>query len=386
MVQPACREVAVAATSRWWAVTIACRQRLIDLVAGLLGGALATHSAGAAQLPEDRADAMVHLYDGGGVRASGPALLVRKSLADKVSLSASYYVDAVSNASIDVVTTASPFKETRTEYAVGVDYAYRDALMSLSLSQSKEPDYKADAVNVDLAQDVFSGMTTVSLGFTRGGDDVLRHNDPTFSASATHWRYRLGATQVLTPRWLASVNTEMVADDGFLGSPYRSALVFGAPVPERVPTTRTSRAVQFRVVGDLGSRDAVRAEYRYFWDTWDIRAHTGELGYSRYLGADLLAEGTLRYYSQQKALFYSDNATTETTYVTRNRQLGTFTSAGIGAKLSYTARQVPGRYEIKFHTAYQLLRFKYSDFTDIRTGQPYSFDANVLEVFFTATF
>ena len=54
-----------------------------------------------------------HLYRGGGVTADGPALLVRKSIADKVSLSGSYYVDAVSNASIDVVTTASPFKETR---------------------------------------------------------------------------------------------------------------------------------------------------------------------------------------------------------------------------------------------------------------------------------
>jgi hypothetical protein len=178
----------------------------------------------------------------------------------------------------------------------------------------------------------------------------------------------------------------MVADDGYLGSPYRAARVFGAAVPERLPTTRTSRAVQFRVVGDLGSRDAVRADYRYFWDTWDIRAHTAELGYSRYLGADLLADGHLRFNSQRKALFYSDNFASETTYITRNRQLGTFTSAGVGAKLSYTAKQVPGRYVIKFNTEYQLLRFRYSDFTDIRTGKAYSFDANVLEVFLSATF
>ena len=29
----------------------------------------------------------------------------------------------VSNASIDVVTTASPYKETRNEYGLGADYA-----------------------------------------------------------------------------------------------------------------------------------------------------------------------------------------------------------------------------------------------------------------------
>jgi len=376
----------VAATDRLARFAVRFRQRLIDLATGLLGSALATHPAGAAQLPEDRADAMVHVYDGGGVRASGPALLVRKSLADKVSLSASYYVDMVSNASIDVVTTASPFRERRTETGVGVDYAYRDALMNLSLTSSKEPDYTAEAVNLDLSQDVFGGMTTVSLGFTRAADKVLRHNDPTFSERATHWRYRLGATQVLTPRWLASANAEVISDDGYLGSPYRAARVFGASVPERLPTTRTSRALKFRVVGDLGARDAMRAEYRYYWDTWDVRAHTGELGYSRYLGSDLLADGYLRFNSQKKALFYSDNFASETTYISRNRQLGTFTSAAVGFKASYIARRVPGRYEIKFNTAYELLRFKYSDFTDIRTGKPYSFDANVLELFLSATF
>ena len=65
-----------------------------------------------AALPEDVAEGMVHLFNGGGVTASGPALLVRKSIADTVSLTGTLYVDMVSNASIDVVTTASPFRET----------------------------------------------------------------------------------------------------------------------------------------------------------------------------------------------------------------------------------------------------------------------------------
>ncbi len=80
---------------------------------------------------------MFHVYDGGGVRATGPALLVRKSLADRVSLSASYYIDAVSNASIDVVTTASPFKEKRTAYDLGADYVVRDTTLSLGVSKQQ---------------------------------------------------------------------------------------------------------------------------------------------------------------------------------------------------------------------------------------------------------
>ncbi|HEX6706439.1 MAG TPA: DUF3570 domain-containing protein [Albitalea sp.] len=359
---------------------------LLRGLAGLLGGLLAASSARAVTLPEDSAEAMLHVYKGGGLTAAGPAFLVRKSVADKVSLTGSVYVDAVSSASIDVVTSASPYKETRTEVSVGGDYVYRDSQITLSLSNSKEPDYQVNSMSADIANEVFGGMTTVSLGYTRSSDKVGQKGTPGWFDSVKHWQYRLGLTQILTPRWIASLNYEVIADDGYLGSPYRVARVFGAAIPERLPRTRSSRAVKLRAVGDLGSRDAMRAEYRYFWDTWAIKAHTVEAGYSRYFGEQWLADAYVRLYKQDAALFYSDNAQGETLYVTRNRQLGTFNSLGLGAKLAYTWKRVPGKYEIKANGAYELVRFKYSDFTDVRTGGLYSMSANVLQLYLTATF
>jgi hypothetical protein len=353
---------------------------------GLLGGVLAVGSVRAIPLPEDSAEGMYHLYKGGGVTASGPALLVRKSLADRVSLSAQYYVDSVSNASIDVVTTASPYKEKRTEYGFSADYAVRDSMITLSTTSSKEPDYTADATSLDISQETFGGMTTVNLGFTRSLDRVGKRGDAAFFDYAKHWHYRLGVTQILTPQWLMSANLEAISDDGFLGNAYRAARVFGATVPERNPRTRTSRALKFRLIGDLGSRDAVRAEYRYFWDTWAIKAHTVEGGYSRYFGDHWLADAFVRAYSQNKALFYSDNATEQTTYVSRNRQLSTFNSYGLGGKVAYTLKRVPGQYEVKANAAYELVRFKFKDFTDLRSGSQYGYTANVLQLFVSATF
>ena len=353
---------------------------------GLLGGVLATANAEAVDLPGDRADAMYHSFIGGGVVANGPAILVRKSLEDVVSLSAFNYVDMVSNASIDVVTTASPYKETRVETGVGLDYVYRDALISLTASTSREPDYIADSASIDVAQDFFGGMTTVSLGYSKGWDTVEKHNDPSFSQPANHWQYRLGATQILTPRWLVSLNTEAIADEGYLQSPYRVARVFGAAVPEVDPSTRTSRAATLRVTGSVGAQGAVHAQYRYFWDTWDIRAGTEEVGYSQYVAKRWLLDGFVRHYSQSHAIFYSDDFATEETYMSRNRQLSTFNDLGLGAKGSYSIVREPGRYEIKFTAAYEWMRFHYDDFTDIRTGKLYSFDANVVELFLTATF
>lgn len=361
-------------------------RRLSRALAGLLGGVLAAGGARAITLPEDSAEALVHVYKGGGLTASGPALLVRKSIAEKVSLTGSYYVDSVSSASIDVVTTASPYKEKRTEYGFGADYVYRDSQITLSGSSSKEPDYQASSMGLDISQEMFGGMTTVALGYTRSSDKVGEKGTPGWIDSVKHWQYRAGLTQILTPRWIASLNFEAVSDHGYLASPYRVARVFGAAIDERLPRTRSSRAIKLRAVGDLGSRNAMRAEYRYFWDTWAIKAHTAELGYSRYFGDLWLADAYARLHTQKKALFYSDNAGAETLYVTRNRQLGTFNSTALGAKLSYVWKRVPGRYEIKANGAWEMVQYKYKDYTDIRSGSLYSLNANVVQLYLTATY
>lgn len=359
--------------------------RLLRALSTLLGGLFAAHGAKAAPLPPDRAEAIYHRYSGGGMTADGPALLVRKSIADKVSLTGQLYVDAVSNASVDVVTTASPYKERRTEYGLGLEYAVRDANITLGLASSSEPDYKADAFSVDVSQETFGGMTTVNLGFTRAADKVGQKTIGFFD-QAKHWQYRVGVTQILSPKWLASANLEAVSDSGYLGNPYRAARVFGAAVPENVPRTRSSRALNIRAIGDLGSRDAIRGSYRYFWDNWDVTAHTFEAGYSRYVGESFLLDGFVRHYRQSKASFYSDDAQVQNTYVTRNRQLGTYDGNTLGGKVTYSWRKVPGQYEIKFNGALEILRYRYSDYTDLRNGGAYSLSASVLQLYVTANY
>jgi Protein of unknown function (DUF3570) len=352
---------------------------------GALGGLLATGHADAAELPVDRADLMLHSFNGGGVQAWGPALLVRKNLLNKVSLFGTYYADIVSNASIDVVTTASPYHETRNEYGLGLDYAVRESMITLAASHSTEPDYIANAFNIDVSTETFSGMTTVGLGYTYGSDDVGKVGEGFFD-QAKHWRYRAGVSQILSPRWLANANFEVVSDDGYLGSPYRVALVFGAAVPERLPRTRTSRTLQFNLIGEVAPGWSVRGEYRYFWDTWDIAAHTFGLGASHRFGERWLVDAYARAYRQDGALFYSDNATSETQYVTRNRQLSNYNSLTFGTKVTYELMRAPGRYEIFLNGALEYWKTDYSDFTDLRTGSLYSYNATVAQVFVTLLF
>ncbi|MDH5276307.1 MAG: DUF3570 domain-containing protein, partial [Gammaproteobacteria bacterium] len=152
-------------------------------------------------LPEDRADAMYHYYDGGGIEIDGPSLLARKAVGEKVSVSASYYVDSISSASIDVVTIgASPngYSEERTQWGVGVDYLRGDTTMSVGFSTSDENDYEADTLSFGISQEIFGGLTTVTLGYGSGADDVSRRGDAQFAGEIDRNSYRFGITQVLT--------------------------------------------------------------------------------------------------------------------------------------------------------------------------------------------
>jgi hypothetical protein len=351
----------------------------------LLFGAVCGTAARAAVLPEDRADFLVHYYDGGGVEVKGPALQARKGLQDKLSLYATYYVDTISSASIDVVTTASPYHDEREERGVGVDYLYRDTLMSLGYTSSDETDYAATALSMDIAQDLLAGMTTVSLGYSRGEDTVGRRDDPSFQRPVDRWQYRLGLTQVLTRRMLLGINYEAISDEGFLNNPYRSARVSGTLVPERYPATRSSHAAALRFLAHLEARNVLRVDYRFYWDTWEIRANTLEFGYGQYLGDRWLLEGTFRNYAQTRASFYSDNFPIEMNYMARDKELSTFSSKAIGVKASYTPPKVPPIFDkLTLNAALERVHFSYDDFTDIRTGALYSFDANVIQLYISA--
>jgi hypothetical protein len=83
---------------------------------------LAMRGAMAGILPEDRVDLLYHSYDGEGVQVTGPSILVRKGIGNSFSVYGNYYVDTISSASVDVISTASPYEEERTEVSAGVDF------------------------------------------------------------------------------------------------------------------------------------------------------------------------------------------------------------------------------------------------------------------------
>lgn len=347
-------------------------------------------SASAAVLPEDRADVMYHYYDGGGVTVSGPAVLVRKSAGDNVSVSGRYYVDTISSASIDVITTASPFHDKREELNVGVDLLHGNSLASVSVTSSKERDYQADTFGFNVAHDLFGGLTTLTLGFSDGRDVVERINT-TFQEDISRYNFRLGVSQVLTRSLVVGLSFEDVAEDGYLNSPYRKARVAGVYTPEVYPRTHDSQAIALRAVQgfELGGRSpglTARVDYRYYRDNWDMRSSTFGVALQRYFGDRWIGEMRGRYYQQSAASFYSDNFATPMTYMARDKELSTFHDYSLGIRITwmFLRQQFLFFDKASLNFAHDHIWFDYRDFTDVRTGQPYSFESDVLQLYLSA--
>ena len=359
---------------------------------------VAMRGAVAGILPEDRGDLLYHSYDGGGVQVSGPSILVRKQIGNSFSVYGNYYVDTISSASIDVISTASPYEEERTEVSAGVDYLHGDTIMSLGFTESDESDFVASSVYFNISQDVFGGLTTVNMGYAKGQNEVSRNGDPTFTADSDRRNYRLGLTQVLTKNMLLGLSWETITDEGFLNNPYRSVRYLDAGSalgysyePEVYPNTRTRTAVAIRSRYFLKYRAAVFGEYRYFTDTWGIDAHTAELGYTHPTDSGWIYEGSIRYYSQTAADFYSDlfPGPQWQNYLARDKELATFTSQSLSLGVTYQFS--PQRWDflergsINFFVDYML--FDYDDFRDVTAGgvpgqEPlFNFDAQVWQLF-----
>jgi hypothetical protein len=370
-------------------------------------------------LPEDEADALATHYSGGGQDINGLSFLVRKKVGDHVSLSYNHLEDIVSGASIDVRTSgASPYRETRTQDGLSGEILYGKTTYTLGVTHSYEPDYRSNTASFGISQSMFGDLTTISMTYRRTWNDVFKMeclvddksldypcvekvHDPSFGEKDMDERsYGVGITQILTRNSILSANFEVITDQGWLSNPYRSVMYAdpsgGASLAAEVdPSTRTSNALGLDYKYYLRWRAALDLQYRYFEDTWGIRASTAQIGYTQ-PWRHWTFDGSVRFYTQTHADFYSDlfASATQQNFMSRNRELSSFNSYTIGAGASYEF-QIPYAKWISKSTAnlrFDHFLFDYKDFRNALLIDPakgvtagteplYSVQLNVTEIF-----
>ncbi len=348
-------------------------------------------------LPEDRADVLYHSYNGGGVEVTGPSYLVRKGDNKNFSASANYYTDSISGASIDVLTQGSAYSEQRTQLTGGIDYLHADTTMTVGYSNSDESDYKSNTYNFSIGQTLFGGLTTVTLGYAYGDDDVFSNVDPGFKRAAEHRNYHVSLTQVLTKDLLLSLNYDAITDEGYLQNPYRRVRVqndsldpsagWNFNTPEIYPDTRTSNAFSANFMYYLPYRAVIKAGYRYYTDDWDIKSHNAEIGYIHPLWNRWIVEFNYRYYQQTEADFYSDlfQFANQQNFMGRDKELSKFNDNTLGVTLSYDVFEHGWGYVDKatLNFTYSRIWFDYDNYTDARQANPsaYNFNADIFQMF-----
>ncbi len=357
----------------------------------LLG--LAT-SAQAGVLPDDRTDILYHQYTGGGVTIDGPSVLVRKKAGRSLSFVGNYYVDMVSSASIDVVTTASPYTEERKQWSLGMDYLRGNTTMSVNYTSSVESDFDANTYAFSVSQDMFGDLTTLSLTYAYGADVVGMRGDEDFRRENTRQLYGVGITQILTRNLITTLNFETITDEGFLNNPYRSVrYVDGGGYSferELYPNTRTTNAVGLRARYFLPYRAALEGEYRFFTDTWGITSHTAAVSYV-HPWHDWTFEVKYRWHDQTGADFFSDlfSRSEATNFRARDKELSALTSTTLKLMASYEFLENGWSFidKASVHFSADLLSVDYDEFRDLR-GLPligdaplYTLEANVFQVF-----
>ena len=358
----------------------------------------------AAVLPDDRSDLLWHDWSGGGVTVQGPSILVRKKVTDSLSLAANYYVDLISSASVDVLSTASPYKETRTQGSISADYIHGNTTYTLGFIESYERDYKARTEFFSISESMFGDLTTLAFGYTRGwdkvGDALHQPGEPilvTWVGDADHRNWQASLSQILTRNLLLGFNIETDESDGYLQSPYRSARYRAADgtvqaEPQVTPNTRTGNAGSLQLKYYLPWHAALDGSYRLYHDTWGILAHTIGAGYTQPLSPSWTLNGNVRYYQQRAATFYGDLFPFEDSqnFMSRDRELAKFhdIALGLGASWQFHPSWPHWIEKGSLNLSYTRLHIAYDDFHDFgRVGGPfedlplYSYNANITQFF-----
>ena len=373
-------------------------------------------------LPEDRADLLYFRYDGGGVVINGPSVLLRKSIGEHVSVSANHYVDMVSSASIDVETSASPYEDERTQSSLSVDFLNGKSMYTLGYVNSDESDYQAKTMFAAISHDMFGDLTTIGFGYKKGENEVFKNlkdasgviaNDPNFAETMDSQSFNVSLSQIITKNLILAGQYEVITDEGFLRSPYRSIRYFTDPLnqalaPEQYPNTRSSNAVSVRAKYFLPYRAAIDTMYRFYTDTWGVLGHTAELGYVHPTNNEKwIFEARVRYYTQEAADFYQDifPRADYANFMARDKELATYSAitAGLGATYEFKIQRFPWLTKGQLNLRYDFMTVEYDDFRDATyslgsfgvpppvafapgTEPLYKLEANIIQFFISAYF
>jgi Protein of unknown function (DUF3570) len=251
-----------------------------------------------------------------------------------------FIVDAITSASTSSGAADSAFSEQRYEAGAGYGHELSWGKLRGDFRISREPDYFSIFGGAGAELELAEKNTVLSFSAGAGHDRVsnagaqgpfsvaIEESMDTVLAAAS-------VSQLLSPEIVVSAGYDLSYLSGFQQNPYRMLVIGSSLVAEHHPDSRTRHALS--TTGKWFVRQTsttMIGTYRFYGDSWGVRAHTPEVRALQQLGADIELGLRYRFHWQRAADFYKPSYSQEEAYVTDDEKLSGFTSHTLEGKLA----------------------------------------------------
>ena len=250
-----------------------------------------------------------------------PTISINKNLDSKTSINASYLIDAISSASmkmtlrVDGITSATKaanggeegINELRHQLTAGVTRFIGEASVSVNGMYSTEHDYSSKTFATNVSIPFAKKNTIFQIGYAGNWDKVFP--DTRFwTKDRTTQSVNLGMSQILSKNLIGQLDFTFINVDGYMLDGYQVIRIVNGntlKVLEPIaPDKRVRRALGSRFNYGVSKSSTLLFGYRYYWDSWDIKSHTFELGFKSHLSENINLLIDYRQYLQTKAYFF----------------------------------------------------------------------------------
>lgn len=236
------------------------------------------------------------------VKATSPSIHLLVPVGTRWSLEASGVKDDVSGATpryYSDVTGASLMEDKRKAGDVKVTRHFDRAGISLGAMHSTENDYKSTAYSLDTRFSTEDNNTTFNLGFGSASDKINPVNEIVTNETKRTREVIVGLTHALNANDLVQFNLSYSNGKGYYNDPYK--------LRDIRPDQRKQAAGLARWNHHFsGAGSTLRSSYRYYRDSFGIRAHTADLALVQPMGSTFYLTPSIRYHDQSSASFYYD--------------------------------------------------------------------------------
>ncbi|MFK7817069.1 MAG: DUF3570 domain-containing protein [Gammaproteobacteria bacterium] len=228
---------------------------------------------------------------------------------DDMSGSSPWFVRPDANGDPLVVMSGATIDDTRYDYRVGAQYFGEKYTVSPSIGYSKEKDYTAVFGGVQVDYEFPNKATSVSGGVSVSFDEI----DPTQEAGVVrvnnedkeNYSFFGTINQVINKHTIIQSTVGVSIFDGYLSDPYKQVFLPTGNLPDSRPDDRIQYtwSTRLRRYSELFAA-AFHVDYRFYYDDWNVRSHTLDLGLHKVTESGWAFDTSIRYYTQTQADFY----------------------------------------------------------------------------------